>query len=395
MTTTTLPNGAPRSDPPINDEAVSDLSARNPPSISQRKLEANRRNSRLSTGPKTADGKKMSSRNAASHRLLVKNVVSAGDVNESQAEFDTLLADLRECYEPVNTVEDLLVTEIAISYWRTARALRCEKGYTSRAEAPVKNSELRELDVALLKCDPYPMDVYNSLLETSRGLAFLLRKVEEAKRVVESSGYVSEQLRRWLTPHKNWHSITGKHPLLATLEKETAELTALKRQADEAELHSEDIRRDCSAIPSKEALDRIHRYETANVRHRYKLEARLEQLQARRRGNTKVNSEGYGDAESRQDTQFCEMKTTAPGQPPLQRSGEQLPAPTFGDVSVHASVSTLPEASEESADTEMTDSVPAPLEQPKSLSGEVDVDVEILNSAPEVFEQPMDIPGEE
>jgi hypothetical protein len=77
------------------------------------------------------------------------------------------------------------------------------------------------------------------------------------------------------------------------------------------------------------------------------------------------------------------------------RSGEQLPAPAVGDVSVHASVSSLREASEESADTEMTDSVPAPLEQPKSLSGEVDVDVEILNSAPEVFEQPMDIPGEE
>src|SRR5207302_6577795 len=149
--TNTPPNGGSRGDLPINDETVSDVSASNPTSISQRKLEANRRNSRLSTGPKTPDGKKMSSRNAASHCLLVKNVVSAGDVNESQAEFDTLLADLRECHEPVNTVEDLLVTEIAISYWKTVRALRCEKGHTSRAEAPVKNSELSEMSVALLE----------------------------------------------------------------------------------------------------------------------------------------------------------------------------------------------------------------------------------------------------
>jgi hypothetical protein len=68
--------------------------------------------------------------------------------------------------------------------------------------------------------------------------------------------------------------------------------------------------RDCSAIPSKEVLDRIHRYETSNVRHRYRVEARLEKLQARRRENAKVNSEMDSDSESSQDTEFCETKPT-------------------------------------------------------------------------------------
>ncbi|MFZ0198051.1 MAG: hypothetical protein WAL05_02535 [Candidatus Sulfotelmatobacter sp.] len=298
MTDTNLLSGAPSSDAPINDEAVSDSSVSNPPpggnppSISQRKLEANWRNSRLSTGPRTPEGKKVSSRNAASHGLLVKDVVSAGDGKEQQAEFDTLLTDFRDCFEPANIVEDLLVREIAISYWRSARALRCEKGYVTFAGLPAKKSELSAMDVAILELNPYPVDAYNSLLGTSAGLAFLLCKVEEAKRAVESSGYLSEQLHRWLTPHKNWHNISGKQPLLATLEKETAELTALKRQVDDAGLYSEDIRLDCLAIPSKEGLDRIHRYETSNVRQRYKAEERLEQLQARRRGNAKVNSKG-------------------------------------------------------------------------------------------------------
>ena len=120
MTDTNLLSGAPSSDAPINDEAVSDSSVSNPPpggnppSISQRKLEANWRNSRLSTGPRTPEGKKVSSRNAASHGLLVKDVVSAGDGKEQQAEFDTLLTDFRDCFEPANIVEDLLVREIAI-----------------------------------------------------------------------------------------------------------------------------------------------------------------------------------------------------------------------------------------------------------------------------------------
>jgi hypothetical protein len=44
----------------------------------------------------------------------------------------------------------------------------------------------------------------------------------------------------------------------------------------------------------------------------------------------------------------------------------------------------------------MVDSVPAALEQPKSLSDEVDVDAGILDSAPpEVFEQPKALPGDE
>src|ERR1039458_7369881 len=116
MTTTTLPHGTPRSDPPINDEAVSNSSASNPPSISQLKLEANRRNAQLSTGPTSAEGKKTSSFNASKHGLLVKDVViTTRDNKENQAEFDGLLAEMRDFHAPVGIAEDLLLQELTIS----------------------------------------------------------------------------------------------------------------------------------------------------------------------------------------------------------------------------------------------------------------------------------------
>ena len=64
---------------------------------SQKKIEANRQNARLSSGPTSVEGKKTSSRNAAKHGLLTKDIVITARGNkEDQAEFDELLDELRE-----------------------------------------------------------------------------------------------------------------------------------------------------------------------------------------------------------------------------------------------------------------------------------------------------------
>lgn len=84
---------------------------------SQKKVEANRRNAQLSTGPTSPEGKKTSSLNASKHGLLVKDVViTTRDNKEDQAEFDDLLAEMRDWYRPVGIVEDLLVREMTISF---------------------------------------------------------------------------------------------------------------------------------------------------------------------------------------------------------------------------------------------------------------------------------------
>jgi len=94
------------------------------------------------------------------------------------------------------------------------------------------------------------------------------------------------------------------------LEKEIEKLTAQKNQIEKDNAEWRNDQRDCSAIPSKEVLDRIQRYETSNVRHRYRVEARLELLQKRQRKTANSNSGEGGGAEGSQDTQFCETKPT-------------------------------------------------------------------------------------
>ena len=81
------------------------------------------------------------------------------------------------------------------------------------------------------------------------------------------------------------------------------------------------------------------------------------------------------------------------------RSGERLPAPAVVDVSVHASAPSLPEALEKSSDTGMANPVPEALEQPKSLSCDVDVEVHadagMMDSVPATLGQPKALPADE
>jgi len=84
---------------------------------------ANILNSRLSTGPKSTQGKAISSRNAQKHGLSSKQVVIKGEGIE---EFEDLKRSLYEDNKPANTMEQLLVNEIAENYWRLMRARRLE-----------------------------------------------------------------------------------------------------------------------------------------------------------------------------------------------------------------------------------------------------------------------------
>lgn len=90
---------------------------------------ANQANARKSTGPKTAEGKARSSRNALKHGLLAKEIViTQGEGAEDQEAFDRLLEDLISYYQPQGVMEEMLVEKIAGGYWRQMRVHRCEAG---------------------------------------------------------------------------------------------------------------------------------------------------------------------------------------------------------------------------------------------------------------------------
>jgi hypothetical protein len=212
---------------------------------SQRKIESNRQNAQLSTGPKSLEGKKTSSCNVYKHGLLTKDVVVTTRAGrEDQSEFDKLLAGLRDCYRPNDLVEDLLVQELANSYWRSARAVRCERGdLTCADEALRSQSDLNESERALYTMAPAE-EAYDSLHSSSRGLRFLLLRVEQAKDAVRMTGVVTPELRGWLAPDKKWDKATfsTKQSLLDALEMETERLTAEKVQAEKDEFERRDGR---------------------------------------------------------------------------------------------------------------------------------------------------------
>ncbi len=94
--------------------------------VSERKLRANRRNAKLSTGPRDTGNSKY---NALTHDLLSKAaIIRRGEAKEDPLELTALVNALRKDFEPVGTMEDILVDRIVACYWRLRRAQRAEVG---------------------------------------------------------------------------------------------------------------------------------------------------------------------------------------------------------------------------------------------------------------------------
>jgi hypothetical protein len=90
---------------------------------SDKQIEANRRNARKSTGPRTPEGKDRASNNAVKHGLLSQDVLIPGEDGTALWE---LSERLREELEPVGELEDLLVDRIVAAHWRLRRLGRVE-----------------------------------------------------------------------------------------------------------------------------------------------------------------------------------------------------------------------------------------------------------------------------
>jgi hypothetical protein len=92
---------------------------------SLRKIEANRRNAQLSTGPVTEEGKLKSRRNALRHGLTAETVIDALEDAEDYAAFElAVTAD----YDARSAVERELVLRLASSLWRLRRVTAIEAG---------------------------------------------------------------------------------------------------------------------------------------------------------------------------------------------------------------------------------------------------------------------------
>jgi hypothetical protein len=90
---------------------------------SLRRIRASQANGARSSGPVTAQGKRISSQNAISHGLLARQVVM-GD--ESPEGFQAVLDDHLGRLQPADGVEFGMVEEMVASHWRLRRAWALE-----------------------------------------------------------------------------------------------------------------------------------------------------------------------------------------------------------------------------------------------------------------------------
>ncbi|WZO95935.1 hypothetical protein EP7_002908 [Isosphaeraceae bacterium EP7] len=85
--------------------------------VSQKRIDANRRNAMRSTGPKTAEGKEKSRRNSLIHGLAATVVVPEGETQAARDRAEQWNSSLR----PVNAFEMCLVETIAVESLRIER----------------------------------------------------------------------------------------------------------------------------------------------------------------------------------------------------------------------------------------------------------------------------------
>jgi hypothetical protein len=92
---------------------------------SLRQIEANRRNALESTGPRSANGKQQSRRNALKHGLTAETVIEPLENSEA---YQTFEAAIVAEYLPQTPVERELVHRLASLFWRLRRATSIETG---------------------------------------------------------------------------------------------------------------------------------------------------------------------------------------------------------------------------------------------------------------------------
>jgi hypothetical protein len=134
------------------------------------KIEANRRNARHSTGPRTEEGKAASSRNALKHGLRSDQLILFDETAEG---FETFHAELSDSFAPGDAAESILVERIAVAHWRLRRVWRAEAAAfnletSERLRGRVRHHMVRDLAAEL---EQHPPEGKPITLDQARQLA--------------------------------------------------------------------------------------------------------------------------------------------------------------------------------------------------------------------------------
>ena len=150
-------------------------------------IEANRRNARLSTGPRTEQGRRASSMNALRHGLTAQHVTV---FDETEADFRRFHRQLMRVLRPEGAMEAQLAERAIICAWRLRRVYRIETGMFSKARklwAPTGPTIANDIEtvytrLASQRDDLAKLSRYETSIERSLRRALLDLERRQARR---------------------------------------------------------------------------------------------------------------------------------------------------------------------------------------------------------------------
>ena len=284
--------------------------------VSRKQLEANRRNAKLSTGPKTIEGKQRIKFNALSHGFLSKSVlITAKEFPDDAADYGFLLGELRDDLMPVGALEEILVEKIAAAYWRLGRIVRAEASRMSSKCNQRSDEEIsaRVNDAIITKAliqSSESLDAESTELASNDPVITLLLF---AKKETEAQGCINESLQGFIVralkddnerfvdafallcdltrAKRENRSYSGKqYRHMEDSDESQKSLVELLERRIEKQKRSVESLSDTEQLESitwemhmtllsSETAEKYHRYETMYERQLYKAMDQLERLQ--------------------------------------------------------------------------------------------------------------------
>ncbi|MBI4493990.1 MAG: hypothetical protein HY690_14470 [Chloroflexi bacterium] len=163
------------SDTPSDPAAAQPASRKRRP-ISARRLAANRANAQRSTGPRTPQGKAVSSQNALRHGMRADSLALLATASEEERVlFERLMAQLTEAYHPESPQEQFLVERLGIAYLRVLRVYQAERGAMAYRYQYAGSNGITSLPVELPRILQYDALAERSVLRSLRELRRLQR----------------------------------------------------------------------------------------------------------------------------------------------------------------------------------------------------------------------------
>jgi hypothetical protein len=173
--------------------------------ISQRKIEANRRNAKKSTGPKTFEGKSKSAMNSIKYGIYSEKYLIKDECYE---EFDNYRKKILKCLNPTNAVLFDMATHVVSNGWEYQRCTLLEskilnsKSLRHNAARKENNEEQKDITVSWLDSpeleekyaayeeyskneptDPVERDKYRKDFDLNKTLSELRAKREQSNKI--------------------------------------------------------------------------------------------------------------------------------------------------------------------------------------------------------------------